>query len=688
MRIRKRNGQLTDYNPAKIFSAIANAVKAVEGTDLDRVQYLVDLIHNDLKKSGQEIVEIESIQDLVEKTLVEQGHYKTAKAYMLYREKRKAARELNALTGATINMYNDYIDREDWEIKENANQSYSIAGFHNYSREKFTKLYQLSELYPVEVANAHKNGDVHIHDLGFLGPYCAGWDIKQLLMEGFGGVDGKVQSKPAKHLRSLLGQIINSTFTTQGECAGAQAWSGFDTYLAPFIRYDGLDYKQVKQCIQEFIFNMNVPTRVGFQCPFSNLTFDITAPKALKDTPVIVGGKYTNDIYGDFQDEMDMLNKAFCEVMFEGDAKGRAFTFPIPTINISSVGDIDNPSIGEFMKLSCKYGTPYFANYINSDLSAEDAVSMCCRLRLDKNELRKRGGGLFGSNPLTGSIGVVTINLPRIFYKAERIQDIYDKLSDLTELAVRSLEIKRSLIEKLTDKGLYPYSKSYLKDIKKRTGEYWFNHFGTIGIIGMNEALLNLIKQDISTDLGRNFAVDILNRLRDLLTEHQERTGHVYNLEASPAEGASYKLANLDTKKYPDIITAGETEHYYTNSTQLPSDYNGDLFDILDNQDKLQSLYTGGTVQHIYIGEAVEDVETLKGFLRNTFTHYKIPYISITPTFSICSNHGYLSGEHFTCPDCGIETEVWSRVTGYLRPVSSFNKGKKDEYKLRVKQRI
>jgi anaerobic ribonucleoside-triphosphate reductase len=626
---------------------------------------------------------VEGIQDLVEKVLIEEGHAKTAKAYILYREKRKSARELDALIGATIDMFSDYLGDKDWQIQENANTQKSVNGLNNYVREMFTKKYWLYEVYPDEVRKAHESGDLHLHDLGFFGPYCAGWDLRQLLMEGFGGVPGKVESNPARHLRSFLGQIVNSTFTTQGETAGAQAWSSFDTYCAPFVRYDGLGLEQVKQCLQEFIFNINVPTRVGFQCPFSNLTFDIRVPATLRQEYVIVGGECRDVTYGDFQAEMDLFNRAFCAVMLEGDAKGRVFTFPIPTLNITKDFDWNHPVVDDFMKITCKYGIPYFANYINSDLSPEDAVSMCCRLRLDTGELRKRGGGLFGSNPLTGSIGVVTINLPRIGYLSKTKAEFKERLRRMAGICKTALEIKRKVIEDQSDRKLYPFSTRYLQPVKGRTGQYWHNHFSTIGIIGMNEALLNLMDQGVGTREGRDFAEEIMHFLRDLLREYQRETGNVYNLEATPAEGASYRLAMLDRQKYPGIQTAGAETPYYTNSTQLPVGFTDDIFEVMDLQDKLQTLYTGGTVQHLYLGEAIEDIEACKRLIRTIFTHYQIPYISITPTFSICSQHGYLQGEQFKCPECGSTTEVWSRVTGYLRPVQNYNPGKKEEYRER-----
>lgn len=685
-KIRKRDGSIEKFAPEKISSAIFKAAAACGGNDFGLAQDLcfkvIELANE--KYKGQ-IPDVEQIQDLVEYVLIENGHAKTAKAYILYREKRKSAREINALIGATIHMFGNYLGGNDWKIQENANTQKSVNGLNNYIREIFTQNYWLHEIYPEEVREAHENGDCHIHDMGFFGAYCAGWDLRQLLLDGFGGVPGKVESKPAKHLRSFLGQIVNSTFTTQGETAGAQAWSSFDTYCAPFIRYDNLTYEQVKQCIQEFVFNINVPTRVGFQCPFSNLTFDIKVPQTLKDEPVIIGGQYTNDKYGDFQAEMDIFNKAFCEVMLEGDAKGRVFTFPIPTLNITRDFDWDSPAVEGFMKITCKYGIPYFANYINSDLSPEDAVSMCCRLRLDTSELRKRGGGLFGSNPLTGSIGVFTINLPRIGYLSSTKEEFKKRLYEVACIGKTSLEIKRKIIEQQSEKGLYPYTTHYLRHVKQRTGYYWYNHFSTIGIVGMNEALLNFLGKDITTPEGQKFAIEIMDYLREVMIEFQKETGNFYNLEATPAEGTSYRLARIDRQRYPDIITAGTDTPYYTNSTQLPVGFTDDIFECMDLQDELQSRYTGGTVQHLYLGESINETEVCKNLIRRIFERYKMPYISITPTFSVCNTHGYIQGEHFKCPTCGEETEVWSRVVGYLRPVANYNKGKKEEYYTRKK---
>ena len=682
----KRDGHRESFDRAKIKNAIWKAAQAVNGTDEALSERLTDEVIRlaEIRYKGG-TPDVEGIQDLVEKVLIEAGHAKTAKAYILYREKRRGTREINALIGATIDMFSDYLNDRDWGVKENANMQRSVNGLNNYIREAFTKKYWLYEVYPIDVCKAHESGDAHIHDLGFFGPYCAGWDLRQLLVDGFGGVEGKIESKPAKHLRSFLGQIVNSTFTTQGETAGAQAWSSFDTYCAPFLRYDNMTFDQVCQCLQEFVFNINVPTRVGFQCPFSNLTFDIKVPSTLKDMPVVRGGTFQNETYGEFQTEMDLFNRAFCKVMLDGDAKGRVFTFPIPTINITKDFDWSSPVVDDFMRNTCKYGIPYFANYVNSDLSPEDAVSMCCRLRLDTRELRKRGGGLFGSNPMTGSIGVYSINLPRIGYLATSKADLFERLRTIATLGKTSLEIKRKIIEQQTDQGLYPYSANYLRDVKKRTGEFWANHFNTIGLVGMNECCLNFIGKDIGSPEGLALSLEIMHFLRALMVEFQEETGHSYNLEATPAEGTSYRLAKVDHEKFPSIIQSGVEEPMYSNSSQLPVGFTSDIFECCDLQDELQSLYTGGTVQHLYIGERIEDIETAKKLIQMVFTKYRMPYISTTPTFSICKEHGYIAGEHFTCPTCGQNAEVWSRVVGYLRPVQNYNPGKKEESMIRKK---
>lgn len=681
--IQKRDNTVVPFQKEKITWAIYKAAAAVGGDDWDRAEKLTNITVAVINDKFNDPVAVEDVQDTVEKVLIEQGHAKTAKAYILYREKRRIAREANSLVDATINMFEAYLSDTDWKIQENANTQKSINGMNNYIRETFTRAYWLNEVYSKEIRDAHTSGDLHIHDLGFFGPYCAGWDLYQLLNIGFGGVGGKVTSKPAKHLRAFLGQVVNSTFTTQGECAGAQAWSSFDVYCAPFVRYDKLDYKSVKQAMQEFVFNLNVPTRVGFQCPFSNITLDITIPETLKNRPVVVGGVQTGDMYGDFQSECDMINRAFCDVMLEGDAQGRVFTFPIPTINVTKNFNWDSPVVDEYMKITAKYGIPYFSNYVNSDLSPEDALSMCCRLRLDTSELRKRGGGLFGSNPLTGSLGVVTINLPRIAYLSTSESEFRGRLWKAIDIAKNSLEIKRKTIEAQTKQGLYPYSKRYLEDVYSRTGKYWNNHFSTVGLVGMHEACLNLLGEGIETPEGQEFAVRTLEYMRDLITRIQADTGNVYNLEATPAEGTSYSLARLDKKRWPDIITSGVETPYYTNSSQLPVNYTDDIFEALDLQDRLQTLYTGGTVQHLYLGEEISDYKNAGELIRTIFNNYKLPYISLTPTFSICPEHGYRAGEHFKCDICGKDAEVWSRVVGYLRPVQNFNIGKKEEYRER-----
>lgn len=681
----KRNGEEVVFHQEKITWAIYKAAQAVGGNDFCQAQRLSDLVVNRLERESEKLY-VETIQDTVEKLLIEEGHAKTAKAFILYREKRRTIREGNALIDATISMFSNYLNDKDWMIQENANTQRSINGMNNYIREAFTKQYWLYEVYPEEIRSAHLKGDLHIHDLGFFGPYCAGWDLRQLLLQGFGGVAGKIESSPAKHLRAFLGQIVNATFTTQGETAGAQAWSSIDTYCAPFIRADQLNKREVKQAIQEFIFNLNVPTRVGFQCPFSNLTFDLTPPKTLADQPVIIGGVPMDTTYGDYQAEMNLFNEAFCDVMLEGDAKGRVFTFPIPTINVTKDFDWESPVTDKFMDIACKYGNPYFSNYINSDLSPEDALSMCCRLRLNTKELRKRGGGLFGSNPLTGSIGVVTINLPRLAYLSHNEAEFFARLWRMVRLASESLEIKRKIIETQTDRGLYPYSAHFLKGVHERTGKYWYNHFNTVGIIGMNEACINLFSNDLTSAKGQAFALRVMDYLRKELYEIQTETGNFYNLEATPAEGTSYRLAKLDKEEFPDIHCAGTQQTpYYTNSTQLPVGFTDDIFETLELQDALQSRYTGGTVLHLYLGEKIPDIQIAKRLIKKIFTQYTLPYLSLTPTFSICPTHGYITGEAYSCPACGAQTEVWSRVVGYLRPVQNYHKGKKQEYADRLK---
>jgi ribonucleoside-triphosphate reductase len=642
---------------------------------------------------GNEIVTVEEIQDLVEKVLVKDGHYKTAKAYILYRNQHQLMRQADLLL-ANNKIIADYLEKNDWRIKENSNMTYSLQGMNFHIASLIVSQYWLQQIYPPEIREAQMNGDFHIHDLGILGVYCVGWDIRDLLMEGFKGVRGKVASRPAKHFRSILGQIVNFFFTLQGEAAGAQAFSNFDTLLAPFIRYDNLDYKQVKQCLQEFVFNMNVPTRVGFQTPFTNVTLDLKVPDYMKDEPVLVGGQYIEATYGEFQAEMNLFNQAFAEVMMEGDAEERVFTFPIPTYNISEDFDWDNPDYNKIWEMTARYGIPYFSNFIGSDMKPEDARSMCCRLRIDNRELRKRGGGLFGANPLTGSIGVVTINMSRLGYLSHTREEFYERLVRIMDMARDSLENKRKILESLTESGLYPYSQFYLRGVKESQGRYWKNHFSTIGLVGMNEACLNFLGQNIASAEGRAFAIEVLDFMRDRLLTYQEETGNIYNLEATPAEGVSYSIARKDKKQYPDIIVANNDrvneggEPYYTNSTQLPVNYTDDLFEALNYQDELQAKYTGGTVFHIFLGESVPSIDSVKALVKKVCNQFSLPYFTITPTFSICPEHGYLSGEKSVCPICQAEgkttsCEVYSRVVGYLRPVDQWNAGKQEEYKER-----
>ncbi len=705
-KILKRDGSIVKFDQEKITQAILKALQATEevkNPEKKAQQLSEKVVAKILAKFHQRsIPAVEEIQDLVEEALIQAKLIKTAKAYILYRDQRAKLRELESLVDSG-EIIENYLKKLDWRIKENSNMSYSLQGLNNHIASAVSARYWLNKVYPQEIRQAHDNGDFHLHDLQLLAPYCAGWDLKDLLIKGFGGVSGKVESKPAKHFRTALGQIINFFYTLQGEVAGAQAFANFDTYLAPFIRYDKLDYAEVKQSLQEFLFNINVPTRVGFQTPFTNITMDLFVPEMLKNESVIIGGQPQKETYKEFQKEMDMLNIAFAELMMEGDAKGRVFTFPIPTYNISKNFDWDNKVMERVFEMTAKYGIPYFSNFINSDMKPEDARSMCCRLRLDNRELRKRGGGLFGANPLTGSIGVVTINLPRIGYFArqkyssasQREKYFYERLEKLMDLAKESLEIKRDLIEKLTEKGLYPYARHYLMGIKERFGHYWQNHFSTIGINGMNEALLNLMNQDIASDEGRKFAENVLDFMRERMGLYQKETNNLYNLEATPAEGVTRRFANLDKKKYPDIIVANEREvveqgaaPYYTNSSLLPVDYSDDIFEVLDLQDNLQTKYTGGTVIHGFIGERLPSAETTKKLVRKIAENYKLPYYTITPTFSICPNHGYIAGEHHKCPKCGAKTEVYSRVVGYLRPVDQWNDSKKAEFEKRKEYKV
>jgi len=686
--IKKRDGRIVKFDSSKITSAVAKAGKATGEFDEREARKLtlrVLTLAHELKLGL--LPEVEEIQDIVERILLDSPYYKSAKAYILYREQHAQIRAIS--TKANLDLVEDYIQKLDWKIKENSNMCFSLQGLNNYISSEVTSEYWLNRIYPPEIRNAHKNGDFHIHDLNLLSVYCVGWDLKDLLINGFKGVEGKVESGPPNHLRSALGQVVNFFYTLQGEAAGAQAISNFDTLLAPFVRYDNLDYKDVKQAIQEFVFNINIPTRVGFQTPFTNITMDLCVPDILKDLPVITGGKEGKERYSDFQQEMDMLNMAFAETMMEGDAKGRVFTFPIPTYNITDEFDWDNPNFEMIWKMTGKYGIPYFSNFVNSDMSPEDARSMCCRLRLDNRELLKRGGGLFGANPLTGSIGVVTINLPRIGYLAEDEKDFFKRLGKMVELSKESLIIKRKVLERFTDNDLYPYSKFYLRGIKEGTGCYWKNHFSTIGIIGMNEACMNFMGEDIASEAGRRFAIDVMDYLRETIAEIQEETGEIYNLEATPAEGTSYRLAICDKEKYPGIICANDeayasgAEPFYTNSTQLPVNYSDDIFESLALQDDLQTRYTGGTVMHLYLGENINDTEAVKSLIRKIVTGFRLPYLTLSPTFSVCPSHGYLKGKQERCSICNEETEVYSRVVGYLRPVKQWNNGKQAEFGMR-----
>ncbi|MFW6281487.1 MAG: ribonucleoside triphosphate reductase [bacterium] len=666
--IKKRDGRQVPFNEKKIENAVLKATKAVGresgGIAKEITQSVLSYLDLFFKDGGIPTVEI--IQDLVEKILIEKGYSDIAKSYILYRDQHAKLRDTKRLFDDALNVISTYLDKSNWKVNENSNMGFSLQGLNNHISSEITSQYWLQEIYPKEIRELHTKGDLHIHDLSNLSVYCCGWDLHDLLLTGFGGVKTKVESKPPKHFRTALGQIVNFFYTLQGEAAGAQAFANFDTYLAPFVYYDNLEYYEVKQSIQEFIYNMNVPTRVGFQTPFTNITMDLTPSSAIADQPAIIGGKPMDKTMGEFQQEMDMINKAFAEVMLEGDAKGRVFSFPIPTYNITSDFDWDNPIYEPIWEMTAKYGIPYFSNFINSDMNPDDARSMCCRLRLDNRELIKRGGGLFGANPMTGSIGVVTINLPRIGYESANKEAFLQQISNLMESAKESLELKRKVLERFTETGLYPYSKFYLRDVKKRFNNYWQNHFNTIGINGMNEALINFMNKDIGCQEGLSFALTVMDFMRDKMLEFQEETGNMYNLEATPAEGTSYRFAKLDKEKHGNrIISANEdrvldenADPYYTNSTHLPVGYTDDIFTALEMQDELQSRYTGGTVLHGFIGEQLPSIESTKKLVKRIAENFKLPYYTITPTFSICPVHGYLSGEHEYCPKCDAKYAV------------------------------
>ncbi len=672
-KIRKRDGSIVFFDKDKISRAIWKAVRAVGGKDKEKVEeitnHLIGILEEQYGENG--IPDVEAVQDLVEKTLIKEGHDQTAKAYILYRKSREELRDVKGLFD-TIEAVEDYIGLNDWMVKENSNMGYSLQGLNNYIATKIITNYWMRRIYPEAIRKAHEAGDLHIHDLGTLGAYCVGWDLKDLLTVGFKGVRGKVESKPAKHLRTVLGQIVNFFYTLQGETAGAQAFSNFDTLLAPFVRYDNLDYKKVKQAMQEFIFNLAVPTRVGFQTPFTNITMDLKVPSYMKDEPVVVGGETKEETYGDFQKEMDMLNRAFAEVMLEGDASGRVFTFPIPTYNITKDFDWDNSDYDLIWEMTAKYGIPYFSNFVNSDMSPEDARSMCCRLRLDQTELKKRGGGLFGANPQTGSIGVVTVNMPRLGFVSADENDLLERLGKLMELAKESLEIKRKNIEQFTELGLYPYSRFYLRQVKERFGKYWKNHFATIGLLGMNEAVMNFYPgENIGSEKGRQFAERVLDYMREKLEEFQEETGNIYNLEATPGEGTAHRFARMDKERFGRIVVANEEKFkqgvgpYYTNSTQLPVDFTNDLFEALELQDPLQTKYTGGTVFHAFVGERLQK-EDVKKVVKKISDNFHLPYFTISPIFSICPVHGYLAGEHTFCPKCDAEHGIVRGIDGVI----------------------
>ena len=686
--IKKRDGRTAKFDRKKIEKAIEKAGLETGEFDAAQAVELTDKVLGVLETRNQKrLPSVEDIQDIVEDALIDSKFKKTAKAYIIYRDQHKKLREITS--NAHVDLIDKYLENLDWKVNENSNMGYSLQGLNNYVSAEITKTYWLDKIYTSKIGQAHKEGDLHIHDLNLLSVYCVGWDLTDLLQEGFTGVAGKVASKPAKHFRSALGQVVNFFYTLQGEAAGAQAFSDFDTLLAPFIRADKLSYEEVKQAIQEFVFNVNVPTRVGFQTPFTNITLDLECPKHMADNPVIIGGEMQDTTYGEYQEEMNMLNKALLEVLSEGDANGRVFTFPIPTVNITKDFNWDNPVIESLWEASAKYGIPYFSNFINSDMDPEDARSMCCRLRIDNRQLEYRGGGLFGSNPMTGSVGVVTINLPRLALKSKNEKEFFKRLAELMDMAKDSLETKRKVLERLTDANLYPYTKFYLRNIKQRFNQYWKNHFSTIGLIGTNEAALNLLGVDIGTEKGKAFAEKTLDFMRDRLVEYQKETGNNYNLEATPAEGTTYRLAQLDKASFPDRahfangIGAEVKCPFYTNSSHLPVNYTDDLFELMDLQDNLQTKYTGGTVIHFFLGERMDDPQTLKKLVKTICENYKLPYFTFSPSFSICKNHGYIVGEHPECPKCGEATEVYSRVVGFLRPVSQWNKGKQAEFEMR-----
>ncbi len=669
--IQKRDGTRVAFDKGKIRLAIAKASRAAGRGDADGIASeitgaVLSFLEIFYGEKGHPTVE--QVQDLIEKVLIEKGYAEIAKAYILYREQHAKLREAEKLLANATRMVDSYLQKMDWKVNENSNMSFSLQGLNNYIASEVTAQYWLNEIYSPAVRERHVSGDFHIHDLSNLSVYCCGWDLQDLLMQGFTGVATKIGSGPARHFRTALGQMTNFFYTLQGEAAGAQAFANFDTCLAPFVYYDGLSYREVKQALQEFIFNLNVPTRVGFQTPFTNITMDLVPPRVMAGQPAIVGGKLQEKTYGEFQEEMDMINRAFAEVMLEGDASGKVFPFPIPTYNITSDFDWEKKSLEPLWEMTAKYGIPYFSNFINSDMDPGDARSMCCRLRLDNRELRKRGGGLFGSNPMTGSIGVVTLNMARIGFLATDEEDFLDRVFTLMELAKESLETKRKVLERFTGHGLYPYSRFYLRNVKESSGRYWNNHFNTIGLNGMNEAVLNFLGRDLADAEGVVFAERVMTAMREKMADFQEETGNLYNLEATPAEGTTYRFAKSDKVLFGDrIICANESavrereaDPYYTNSSQLPVGCTDDLFEALKLQDRIQTLYTGGTVFHCFLGERMPSGESTKRLVRRIAERFELPYYTITPTFSICPIHGYIPGEHEFCPICDREA-TWKQ---------------------------
>jgi len=690
-KIKKRDGSIESFNQKRITEAIEKAGEATGEYGSAVAAKLSDKAVDLLRKQydAHNMPEVEKIQDVVEHILMDSVFEDSAKAYIVYRRQHEELRKIKLVD--TVDLMENYLGEDTWYVKENSNMTYSLQGLNSYISSAITEKYWLDKMYPQEIKEAHQNADFHIHDLGFLASYCCGWDLKDLIVRGFGGVPGKITSRPAKHLKALFNQIVNFMYTMQGESAGAQAISSFDTLVAPFIRYDKLNYKQVKQAMQEFVYGMNIPTRVGFQTPFTNITMDLSPSGSLAEENVVVGGKVMPQKYKDFQAEMDMINKTFAEVMMEGDAQGRIFSFPIPTYNITKDFNWDNPVLEPVWEMTAKYGIPYFSNFINSDMSPDDARSMCCRLRLDNRELHKRGGGLFGSNPLTGSIGVVTINMARLGYLAKNEKDYIARLDRLMDLAKESLEIKRKVVERFMDQGLYPFARHYLEDIKTRFGSYWANHFSTIGLLGMNESIKNFLgpKEDLTTKKGDAFAKKVMNHMRDKMMEYQEETGSMYNLEATPGEGTTYRFAKRDTEQYADIIVANDyanknlgAKPYYTNSSQLPVGFTNDIFEALDHQDGFQTLYTGGTVLHGFIGEKLDDTKAVKALVKKIAENYHLPYFTISPTFSVCPKHGYLAGEHWFCPVCDTEIGYNEQIAiEFKKPIKENSKTKKGRKK-------